>query len=259
MATTAQNIITPPSWSPVADFGAAVIGWYDAEDASTLYTTTGETLLSANAADVGRWKTKSTSAPTKHANQTSGAKPKRTDGAINGRRGLTGLGAQNLIVAAPLTGLQQFEIWTVAKISAVGLEIIYETYDGSVNGIVQLYNYTSSGLINASAYGASLDSLRVMPGVNTSAHIYRHIIDTTLSSQSSKLEIDGLTTGGSYYSDNNLLSAMMAAKDLSLLGRFDATYGTTGAMGELIIFNRLLVGLEPTTVRLNLKSKWGTP
>lgn len=239
------------SWSPT-DLGASLLLWLDGQDTTTLLASSGGLPVTSSGDPVGSWADKSGNA--RHADQgTAAAKPTRDDAALNGHCGLTFDGG-DLLVVPTLGALTAFELWVVVSGAAiVGLQVIAETYDGSVTGGVDYVSLYYDGS-DMNAVVEDVSGVVSEAAASATAVLVRLVVDTSLASGAVTIDVDGSSTASGA---NAAVGAPLVANPLNLGNNHALGYGLDGAIGEVVAVDRLLTSGEATSLRAYLNAHWG--
>lgn len=265
------GLATQNDFSPL-QFGSDLQLWLDAQDESTMFTTTAETTLSTAGANVGRWKDKSGNNrhADKHAAGTTNF-PKLTASALNGKTApswnIAGVTIPSLLApfatsnpsATKIPGGQKFEIWVVTQTSTNSAHIVnnddpgtfgdyWALWTGGISVFQQGYHMYYKKGVNAGDAGfvSSLGTARVIRGT----------CDTTLSSAAVKVSVDG-TFGSTVTGYNPNFSGVSSDTRAFCIGSDkNGTYNNKGAVGEVIYVSRLLTDGEAASMQTYLTKRW---
>lgn len=245
LSVSASNVTWDPSY-----LGSALAMWLDGQDLTTMFTTSAETTPTANGGSVGRWKDKSGNGW--HADQsTASAKPTRSDSALNGKLGLTFDGGDTL-VAQNFGALTAGEFWVVFRGSGVsaGADVIGKWTIGSVSSYILTYANTTTPTLTALFRGSSTT---VANAQSTNTVMVGRSRFSAGSPGSVTAQVDSLSTATGSFTYTNI------GTDTFQVGqRNGGTNSLTGAVGEVIVVNRVLTAGEVTSMQAYLRAKWGT-
>ncbi len=239
-----SNIFSPLSLAPKM--------WLDGQDSSTVFTDTSETTPSTNGVVVGRWKDKSGFGF--HADQaTGGTKPLLNTSTLNSFQGLDFDGTKAMTSGGVLTGSTKFEIWCVSR-SSTAIQVLFENYAGTTPNVYTLYRNTTP--VDIGVFGpSSASSLLSSPAASTGCILVREYYDNVLTSNCAKLQLNGVNATS--YTSNADASGVTVASGTTYIGRrYDASVPLIGALGEFVIFDKLLSAGEVTDLQSYLMTKW---
>lgn len=241
------------SFNP-SHLGAQLVGWWDSQDLTTLFTAPNELTPTPPGGLVGRWKDKS--GHNAHADQLiDGNKPTRDDAGINGNTALSFTGSQRLETPALATNLAQAEFWMVGRcLVPFGPAIMFETSPVFfVPGSISLISFPP---LDMGFYGYGDVGYTSCSGPNTVNPCLCHgTIDFSLPTNEANLSIDGVPTNTRAFNNNN--GGLMTNQIGYFGGRSDNTFFLTGFEGEGVLINGALSPAHTAQLTAYFMHKWG--
>ncbi len=241
LAPTASPISFPVrgAQSAFAPNGLASLAlWLDAAAIQTLYQDTAlATPAAANGDPIGGWKDRSGN--NRHALQSTALR--RPQYSVNGLLGKPTLlfdGVDDLMEVSPLAMTQPMTVFVVARGNAATSRI----FDGA-------------GATNRAALfsGAGQWSMNAGTALNGGTwYTASRMFTCQFNGGSSLLRIDGSAVASGNAGAQSITALILGA-------RYDSAGTLSGAISELVLYNRALSTAELLQMEAHLKGKWGTP
>jgi hypothetical protein len=243
-----RNALTPLTLGPVA--------WFDAQDSSTLFTDSSETVPSTNGSAAGRWKDKSGNGYDATSGLFGAASPSLDIAGINAHPGVSFSGSHGLVTNNISQSSSVGEMWAVVKLSSFATGIVLETSHNfaanpgsqelaSNSGDMAAYFNGNSGF--ASCQGAT----------NTSANYYRARVEFSQPTDEASLFANGSITSFTTRVTNTNNGGTLTSQPLHIGYRHGGVFFLDGHIGEIILFDRGLSPSEAVALSSYLSAKWG--